>query len=154
MYKRQDACIVCIGKHVGDDRFADRTPLAVRGLQVHAQTGRGIEFHDATALFFERHILRNFIVLHAIENGLDLPLGTPGAELLDTRYFDEDPDEVMAADDGEDCEDCEEGDSVNDPALDLTLNNGLRSEADFRARAAKAYTAYSGPFKTLSLIHI
>jgi hypothetical protein len=32
----------------------------------------------AFILSIERHILRNFIVLHAIENGLDIPLGTQG----------------------------------------------------------------------------
>jgi hypothetical protein len=94
----------------------------------------------AFLLSIERHILRNFIVLHAIEHGLDLPLGTQGAELLDTRYFDEDPDEMMAA-----AEDGENGDTEDDP--EVTLTHGLRTEADFRARAAKAYTAYSGPFK-------
>ncbi|HEX8450921.1 MAG TPA: helicase-related protein [Longimicrobium sp.] len=31
----------------------------------------------------ERHALRNFIFLHAIENGLELPLGTQGADVLD-----------------------------------------------------------------------
>jgi hypothetical protein len=45
----------------------------------------------AFLLSIERHILRNFIVLHAIEQGLDIPLGTQGAELLDTRLNDEDP---------------------------------------------------------------
>ncbi|GAG29111.1 unnamed protein product, partial [marine sediment metagenome] len=38
----------------------------------------------------ERHILRNFIFLHAIENNLELPIGSQGAELLDTRQRDED----------------------------------------------------------------
>jgi len=37
----------------------------------------------------ERHILRNFIYLHAIELGLDLPIGTQDAALLDTRFFDD-----------------------------------------------------------------
>src|SRR5208282_3274273 len=33
----------------------------------------------------ERHVLRNFIYLHAIENDLPLPIGTQGAEFLDAR---------------------------------------------------------------------
>ncbi len=40
----------------------------------------------------ERHILRNYVFLHAIENGLPLPLGTQDAELLDTATHDEDAD--------------------------------------------------------------
>ncbi|MEH2284936.1 MAG: phospholipase D-like domain-containing protein [Nostoc sp.] len=33
----------------------------------------------------QRHILRNFIYLYALEQGLDIPIGTQDAELLDTR---------------------------------------------------------------------
>ncbi len=93
----------------------------------------------AFILSIERHILRNFIVLHAIENGLDIPLGTQGAELLDTRHYDEDPDGLLAGngDDGGD-------EDVADP----TATNGMRTEADYRARAAKAYEAYSGALKS------
>lgn len=89
----------------------------------------------AFILSVERHILRNFIVLHALENGLDVPLGTQSAELLDTRYYDEDPDGLLADD---------EGDEDADP----NVTNGLKTEAAYRDRAAKAYEAYSGPLKT------
>ena len=40
----------------------------------------------------ERHILRNFVFLHALENGLPMPIGTQDAALLDTRVNDEDED--------------------------------------------------------------
>ena len=43
-------------------------------------------------LSVERHVLRNYIHLHAIENGLDLPIGTTDAGLLDPQSFDEDTD--------------------------------------------------------------
>lgn len=89
----------------------------------------------AFILSIERHILRNFIVLHAIDNGLDIPLGTQGAELLDTRYYDEDRDTSQA------------DDNTEKDVADPTATNGLRTEADYRARAAKAYAAYSGPLK-------
>lgn len=94
----------------------------------------------AFLLSIERHILRNFIVLHAIENGLDIPLGTQGAELLDTRYYDEDMDDVNSDDIEEDVE-------AEDQKIKIATGNSLRSETDFRARAAIAYTAYSGPLK-------
>ena len=84
----------------------------------------------AFILSIERHILRNFIVLHALENGLDVPLGTQSAELLDTRHYDEDPDGLLA--------------NGDDEYADPTSTNGLRTEADFRERAAKAYKVYSG----------
>lgn len=89
----------------------------------------------AFILSVERHILRNFIVLHALENGLDVPLGTQSAEVLDTRYYDEDPDGLLADDDG-------------DEDTDPNVTNGLKTEAAYRDRAAKAYEAYSGPLKT------
>lgn len=93
----------------------------------------------AFLLSIERHILRNFIVLHAIENGLDIPLGTQGAELLDTRYTDEDAEDTLTAD--------EDNGVSDDDALDAGLELGLSSEAAFRERAARAYAAYSGPYK-------
>jgi hypothetical protein len=90
----------------------------------------------AFILSIERHILRNFIVLHAIENGLDIPVGTQGAELLDTRHYDEDTDGLLA------------DDNSDEDIADPTATNGLRTEADYRARAAKAYEAYSGALKS------
>ena len=38
----------------------------------------------------ERHVLRNFVVLHALEHGLDVPIGTQSADDLDTRVTDTD----------------------------------------------------------------
>ena len=90
----------------------------------------------AFILSIERHILRNFIVLHAIENGLDIPLGTQGAELLDTRHYDEDPDGLLV------------NENSDEDVADPTATNGLRTEPDYRARAAKAYEAYSGPLRS------
>ena len=40
----------------------------------------------------ERHILRNEIYLHALDYGLDLPIGTLDAGLLDAQRLDEDSD--------------------------------------------------------------
>ncbi len=90
----------------------------------------------------ERHILRNYIFLHAIENGLPLPIGTQDTDLLDTRFSDEDRDSVnITSDNGDDLE-------QNDAAV-----NGLTSDDDFRAMARSAYELYSkeyqGRFKWL-----
>lgn len=98
----------------------------------------------AFLLSLERHILRNFIVLHAIENDLDIPLGTQGAELLDTRYHDEDAEDAMAdeaveTDNGEDI--------INDPEVTASASSGMRAESDYRGRAKTVYAAYSGPFR-------
>lgn len=97
----------------------------------------------AFLLSIERHILRNFIVLYAIEQGLDIPLGTQGAELLDTRFHDEDPEDAMATDSNDDTDE----EVADDPEIVATTTNGLRTEADYRERAAKAYMAYAHTFK-------
>ena len=38
----------------------------------------------------ERHVLRNLLVLHAVEHGLEVPIGTQSADDLDTRQTDAD----------------------------------------------------------------
>ena len=87
----------------------------------------------------ERHILRNFIYLHAIENDLPLPLGTQDAEMLDARLYDEDADAVGVISNIFDNDD--DGQSIRDETT------CLRSEDDFRRRAADVYTEYAGPYK-------
>src|SRR5207249_11521959 len=46
----------------------------------------------------ERHILRNYIFLYAIEQGLPLPIGTQDAGVLNTSINDEDVDAPGLAD--------------------------------------------------------
>jgi PAS domain-containing protein len=51
-------------------------------------------------LSVRRHILRNYIYLHALENGLPLPVGTQDSALFDTRNDDQDSDtNLFGADD-------------------------------------------------------
>ena len=76
----------------------------------------------------ESHLLRNFVFLHAIRHDLALPLGAQDAEMLDTRFNDEDG-EWPQADLGfnlEDGQDSQGGSAV--PA--------------FEARAADIYASY------------
>ncbi|HTW24460.1 MAG TPA: helicase-related protein [Candidatus Baltobacteraceae bacterium] len=88
----------------------------------------------------ERHILRNYIFLHAIENALPLPLGTQDSGLLDAGNYDEDVDDEAA---GAELFENGNGDRQAPPRkLDL------RSAADFKQRAAEAYGRYSTQFKT------
>ena len=88
----------------------------------------------AFLLSLERHVLRNFIFLHAIENNLPLPIGTTDGGLLDSHSFDEDADQTVGSifDTQEEVENREpENSSI------------LRAEADFRSRAAVLYAQYS-----------
>ena len=86
----------------------------------------------------QRHILRNYVILYAIENGLNVPLGTQAAEMLDTRTSDADAD--PAAPDMFD--DNDNGSTA--PQADL---NHIPTEQEFRAQAEKTYQYYAGPGK-------
>ncbi len=69
-------------------------------------------------------MLRNFIVLHAIEHDLPLPIGQQDAALLN---MDSDQDTPTLFD---------------DPA-DAMVITTLRSEAEFKAKAARVYNRYA-----------
>jgi superfamily II DNA or RNA helicase len=86
-------------------------------------------------LSLQRHILRNFIYLHAIENDLSLPIGTQDMGLLDTWANDEDSDLWDPASDDE------EGD--RDPTKQVA---GVITEADYKSHAGKIYQRYKKQF--------
>ena len=87
----------------------------------------------------ERHVLRNYVFLHAIENGLPLPLGTLDAGSLDTAIYDEDSDDVCAT------SDLFEDDVAE--SCTLTAGSGPRSDAEFRRYAADIYSEYASQYK-------
>lgn len=91
----------------------------------------------AFILSLERHILRNYIYLHAIENDLSLPIGTQDMGLLDTWANDEDSDWWAPA-----TEDDENSNS--DPTKTI---DSVKTEADYKRRAREIYDAYSGPYR-------
>ena len=90
----------------------------------------------AFLLSVERHVLRNFVFLYALENDLPLPIGTTDAGLLDPQSFDEDADRTIG--DFFDADDEEPGEPAEPTAL--------RAERDFRNRAAAIYTRFAGPY--------
>lgn len=88
-------------------------------------------------LSVERHILRNYIFLHAIENDLPIPIGTQDMGLLDTSANDQDSDlwEPAAEDDN------------NDALEDLPMpTRGALAEEELRSRAADIYNEYASEF--------
>ena len=97
----------------------------------------------AFLLSVERHILRNYIFIHALETKQPLPIGTQGAEMLDTRFEDRDAEAVdyRTASLFDDDTDEEENNNANaDDGL-------LRTEAAFKARAAAVYDQYAARYK-------
>jgi len=88
----------------------------------------------------ERHILRNYVFLYAIENNQPLPIGTQDAGFLDSRIQDEDLD----------------GTSLQAGLFDETDNNEetdfqepicLCDEEEFKKRAEAVYAEYAIRYK-------
>ncbi len=86
----------------------------------------------------ERHVLRNFVFLHAIEHNLPLPLGGQNAELLDPRFVDEDAEGALPA------RDDEEG----TVGPDEPVTPSSPGESDYRLRAGAVYAEYAERHKT------
>ena len=80
----------------------------------------------------ERHVLRNLLVLHAVERGLDVPIGAQTAEDLDTRHSDVDRNAARLQFDDED-------------DIEATHADGAYTEEAFRSRAAEAFARIAGP---------
>ncbi|MFQ5612682.1 MAG: helicase-related protein [Anaerolineae bacterium] len=87
-------------------------------------------------LSLRRHILRNIVTLHALENGLPVPIGTQDAAMLDTAISDADLE--WADEDG-----LAEGGTAADEAFGVA-DEGLEA---YRARAAQVYQAYQTQYQ-------
>jgi hypothetical protein len=92
----------------------------------------------AFILSVERHILRNFIYLHAIEKELPLPIGTQDFGLLDTWANDQDSELWEPANE---TDNNSEADDPSGPLMPAFTEN------DFRQRAAEAYNTYFAHFR-------
>ena len=128
------------------------TPAEAKQLQDLSRAGKRLMGFCRTNLFkrlessgeafqqsIERHILRNNIFLHAIENNLPLPLGTQDSGLLDLGSYDEDVDDENAE---AELIDDDDGGTHKTPH---PLN--LRNPEDFKQRAAEVYQQYANQFK-------
>jgi superfamily II DNA or RNA helicase len=93
----------------------------------------------AFLLSIERHVLRNYIFIYAIENKLPLPIGTTDAGLLDSQSFDEDAESAT----GDIFDDDNDENENEKPGM----SNRLRTEEEFRIRAAEIYGLYTGRYK-------
>lgn len=91
----------------------------------------------AFLLSVSRHILRNYIYIHAIENSLPVPIGAQDAALLDERVFDEDADETAT-------------DLFDTTDHERALNHAftvLRTEEEYAAKAEEVYDLYSTEYR-------
>jgi hypothetical protein len=127
-----------LGNHVTEKPKIPPTPAEQAILANLSRAGKRLMGFCRTNLFkrlessghsfllsVERHVLRNFITLHALENKLPVPIGTQDADLLDSRYEDTDEEDLFE---------------------DNGTGGPLRSETDFRNRARAVYGLYSGEY--------
>jgi hypothetical protein len=132
---------------VAEKRQLDDLSRAGKRLMGFCRTNLFKRLESSGAVFLEsieRHILRNYIFLYAIENNLPLPLGTQDASLLDTRNNDEDTDLFNFIDDPEEDESPDE----------MVRKNGngrhapMRTEKEFKERAREVYELYRSAYRT------
>jgi len=85
---------------------------------------------EALVLSVERHILRNYLFIHALEQKQALPIGPQDAAMLATNLNDEDRE--LFDDERQEDEDFEEGLEASGP----------RTEEQFKHLAARVYASY------------
>ena len=130
-----------LGNYVRESLEMETTPGEQKVLDDLSRAGKQLMGFCRTNLFkrlessgqvfiesIERHTLRNFVFIHAIENGEALPIGPQDAALLDARIADEDEEDVQ-----------------RNAAL---ATSGLRTEEQFRERAAQVYSTFLDRLKS------
>ena len=141
-----------LGNYVAPKPHKPPTPNEAKQLDDLSRAGKRLMGFCRTNLFkrlessgeafqqsLERHVLRNFVFLHAIEQNLPLPLGTQDAGLLDTANYDEDVDDQSA--------DAELFSEQEDEETKDAENLDLRDEKAFRNWAAATYKLYATDYK-------
>ncbi len=88
----------------------------------------------------DRHILRNYIFLHALENSEPLPIGSQNAEMLDSRFEDRDTEDTTLVLDASGDDDDTQLDGVNPEAGSYTVD-------EYERRAAAVYQLYTTKYK-------
>ncbi len=140
-----------LGNYVADNPGTPPTAAEERQIDDLSRAGKRLMGFCRTNLFkrlessgaallqsVERHVLRNYVFLHALKKGLPLPLGTQDAEMLDSRFTDEDADQAKGS--LFDPEDDEQEEEVQE-------TGGAWTAAGFESRAAEIYAGYEGRYR-------
>ena len=146
-----------LGNYMLDNPTIPPTATEDRQIQNLARAGKRLMGFCRTNLFkrlessgaafvqsVDRHALRNHIFLHALRNGLPLPVGTQDAEMLDSRFTDDDIDVAQGAfaDPDDDADD-----DTNNEAFDSASASHQWTTESFEQRAARIYKEYSTRFR-------
>ena len=89
----------------------------------------------------DRHILRNYIFLHALENDEPLPIGSQNAEMLDSRFEDRDTEDATVILDASGDDDDTQLDGINSEAGSYTVD-------EYERRATAVYQLYTTKYKS------
>lgn len=135
-----------LGNYVASSPHEPPTQTEAKALQDLSRAGKRLMGFCRTNLFkrlessgyaflqsVERHILRNYVYLHALENKLPLPIGTQDAGLLDLGQTDQ--DDLFGQANGEENGDGGNGGRAED--LDLWTDEA------FKRRAEEVYSLYA-----------
>ena len=152
-----------LGNYVLDNPATPATAAEDRQIQNLARAGKRLMGFCRTNLFkrlessgaafvqsVERHALRNYIFLHALRNGLSLPVGTQDAEMLDSRFTDEDVDVAQGtfADPDDDADQDQDQDQDTDHGAFSAAGASHHWTAEsFEQRAARIYEEYVTRFQ-------
>ena len=151
-----------LGNYIAPKPTPPPTAAEARALEGLSRAGKRLMGFCRTNLFkrlesggpaflqsIDRHILRNYVVLHAIERGLPIPLGAQDADLLEPASYDVDLDAAARNlfDDGDDEE------NGGDEVISQDAAVPVSSEDAYRRRAGAVYAEYAtrhkGRFKWL-----
>ncbi|MBF2058073.1 MAG: NgoFVII family restriction endonuclease [Cyanobacterium sp. T60_A2020_053] len=88
----------------------------------------------------ERHILRNYIYLYAIESGQDIPIGAQNNDLFSTVVNDQDTDSILSND--------LDIETISDDDEDIELFEYLENrESIYQEKAQKVYDLYQTKYQ-------
>lgn len=128
-----------------DRPLLDNLSRAGKRLMGFSRTNLFKRLESSGAVFLQslhRHILRNYVFLHAIAHQLPLPLGTQGADVLD---LDHDLD--VESDALEQALLLEEEQPTTDGVIDESSAAHPYTSMWYKQRAAEVYQTYAGPLK-------
>jgi superfamily II DNA or RNA helicase len=148
-----------LGNYISADAQKNATASEKRQIEGLSRAGKRLMGYSRTNIFkrlesgglafllsVERHILRNYIFLYAIENGLPLPIGSQGSEYLDTTRTDEDENDNSLAFDDPDIE-AQNDTEADDPVETAVVENDDHTVREFKARAEGIYKTYANQFR-------
>lgn len=146
-----------LGNYVDARKRANGSRSEITTLDNLAKAGSRLKGFSRTNLFkrlessgqvfldsVERHILRNYVFLYAMENNLPFPIGTQDVTLLDSRENDEDVEQQYFFDEPSQDEMPEE---MLDQVDAYVTRKHLIDPDEYKRKAAEIYNAYITQYK-------